>query len=348
MQTPSDRSQSLFPAQRASAGWRHLVLGLVAISVVLMSAPGSVLAQDFVRAWPAKPVMLILPLTPGSGVETEARLYTQKLSENLGKSFLLDFKPGGATTIATAHVAKASPDGYTLLATTASFSQAAVLQRDLSYDPIKDLTPLTMMSRWPSILVASTHLPVKSATEYIAHAKANPGKINFGSYGAGSGPHVGAIWLHSLVGTHVTYVHYKGTPPLQLDLIAGRIDAGTGTFTSFIPLHRAGKLRILSVSTPQRVQAYPEFPTLAESGVPGYDYGNWWALFGPGRMLPALANRISGEFVKAGKTPAVQKKMADDGFIMTMTTPEEFRKELIAEIARMRKIVVDNNIKAEE
>lgn len=348
MKAPSERSRSLLSMKGAPACWRRLIASLWATGIAAMPVTENALAQDFVRAWPAKPVMVILPLTPGSGVETETRLYTQKMNETLGRSFILDFKPGGATTIATAYVAKAAPDGYTLLATTASFSQAAVLQRDLSYDPIKDLTPLTMMSRWPSILVASTHLPVKSATEYIAHAKANPGKINFGSYGAGSGPHVGAIWLHGLVGTHVTYVHYKGTPPLQLDLIAGRIDAGTGTFTSFIPLHRAGKLRILSVSTPQRVQAYPEFPTLAESGVPGYDYGNWWALFGPGRMLPALVNRISGEFVKAGKAPEVQKKMADDGFIMTMTSPEQFRKDLITEIARMKKIVVDNNIKAEE
>ena len=323
-------------------------LAMAGIAGAVASLSGGALAQDYVRAWPAKPVTMILPLTPGSGVETEARLYATKLTENLGKSFLLDFKPGGATTIATAYVAKAAPDGYTLLATTASFSQAAVLQRDLSYDPLKDLTPLTMMSKWPSILVVSSHLPVKSATEYIAYVKANPGKLNFASYGAGSGPHVGAIWLHSLLNTQVTYIHYKGTPPLQVDLIAGRVDAGTGTFTSFIPLHRAGKLRILSVSTPQRVQAYPEFPTLAESGVPGYDYGNWWALFGPGRMLPALAERVSAEFVKAGKAPEVTKRMTDDGFVMTTTTPEQFRKDLVAEIARMKKLVADNNIKAEE
>jgi len=328
--------------------WRHLALALAVATGTAMPMPQGALAQDFVRAWPAKPVMVIIPFAPGGSTDTEGRLYTQKMSENLGKSFIMDYKPGAATTIGTAHVARASPDGYTLLAVTVSFSLAAALQKDLPYDPLKDLTPLSMMTQRPSLLVVSSHLPVKTIGEYVAYVKANPGKLNFGSYGVGSGPHVGAVWLHSLLGASVTYVHYKGQAPLAVDLTAGRIGAATGSFFANMPMHKAGKVRILAVSTPQRSPQYPEFPTLAESGAPGYDYGSWWGFLGPGRMLPALANRISAEMAKAGKAPDVTRTMTNDGAIMKLSTPAQFRKDITAEITRLKKLVVDNNIKLGE
>lgn len=326
---------------------RRLVVFSLAILAV-MSAHGGALAQDYVRAWPAKPVMVVIPFTPGGSTDTEGRLYTQKMSENLGKSFIMDYKPGGATTIGTAHVAKAVPDGYTLLAVTVSFSLAAALHKDLPYDPLKDLTPLSMMTQRPSVLVVSAHQPMKTIAEYVAFVKANPEKMNFGSYGVGSGPHVGAVWLHSLLGASVTYVHYKGQAPMTVDLIAGRLGATTGSFFANMPLHKTGKVRILAVSTPQRSPQYPEFPTLAESGAPGYDYGSWWGFLGPGRMLPALANRISAEMEKAGKAPDVTRTMTSDGAIMKLSTPAQFRKDIAAEIVRLRKLVADNNIKPEE
>ena len=332
---------SLLPPVRR----RPALLVLGAAAMLLQHAA---MAQDFVRAWPAKPVMVIIPFAPGGSTDTEGRLYTQKMGENLGKSFIMDYKPGASTTIGTGVVAKAAPDGYTLLAVTVSFSLSAALLKDLPYDPLSDITPLSMMTQRPSLLVVSSHLPVKSAAEYIAYVKANPGKLNFGSYGVGSGPHVGAVWLHSLLGASVTYVHYKGQSPLSIDLTAGRIDATTGSFFGNMPLHRTGKVRILAVSTPQRSPQYPEFPTLAESGATGYDYGSWWGFLGPGRMLPALATRISAEMERAGKAPDVSKKMTDDGAIMILSTPEQFRKHITAEITRLKKLVADNNIKPEE
>lgn len=330
----------------ATQGRRFAVFPLTALA--MMMTHGGALSQDYVRAWPAKPVMVVIPFTPGGSTDTEGRLYTQKMSENLGKSFIMDYKPGGATTIGTAHVAKAAPDGYTLLAVTVSFSLAAALHKDLPYDPLKDLTPLSMMTQRPSVLVVSAHQPMKTIAEYVAFVKANPEKMNFGSYGVGSGPHVGAVWLHSLLGASVTYVHYKGQAPMTVDLVAGRIGATTGSFFANMPLHRNGKVRILAVSTPQRSPQYPEFPTLAESGAPGYDYGSWWGFLGPGGMLPALANRISSEMEKAGKAPDVTKTMTSDGAIMKLSTPAQFRKDIAAEIVRFRKLVADNNIKPEE
>jgi tripartite-type tricarboxylate transporter receptor subunit TctC len=338
-------------AGRLSTAPAHAHAAIVAMVMAASAAvlsPLPALAQDFVRAWPAKPVMIVIPFTPGGSTDTEGRLYTQKMGENLGRSFVMDYKPGAATTIGTAYVAKAPPDGYTLLAVTVSYSLAAALQKDLPYDPLRDITPLSMMTQRPSLLVVSPQLPVKSVADYIAYVKANPDKLNFGSYGVGSGPHVGAVWLHSLLGTSVTYVHYKGQSPLSIDLTAGRIDATTGSFFANMPLHRSGKVRILAVSTPQRSPQYPEFPTLAESGATGYDYGSWWGFLGPGRMLPALAARISSEMEKAGKAPDVAKKMTDDGAIMVLSTPEQFRKHVGDEITRLKKLVADNNIKPEE
>jgi len=339
----SHLSQSASLMSRAPLSRRRCLIPAVLCAAAFLTPHGA-LAQDFVRAWPAKPVMVVIPFTPGGSTDNEGRLYTHKMSENLGKSFIMDYKPGAATTIATGFVARAAPDGYTLLAVEVSFSLAAALHKDLPYDPLKDITPLAMMTRRPTILVVSSKLPVTTIGEYVTYVKTNPGKLNFGSYGVGSGSHVGAVWLHSLLGASVTYVHYKGQAPLSVDLTAGRLGAATGSFVANMPMHKAGKVRILAVSTLQRSPQFPEFPTLAESGAPGYDYGSWWGFLGPGGMLPALANRISAEMARAGKAPDVAKKMTDDGAIMRLSSPAEFRKDIAAEITRLKKLVVDNNI----
>ncbi len=305
-------------------------------------------AQDFVRAWPAKPVQVIVPFPPGGSTEAEGRLYAQKLTENLGKSFIMDFKPGAATVIGTNYVAKAAPDGYTLLATTSSFVLSATFNQDLPYDPLKDLAPVSLMTRRGSVLLVRPSLPVNTPAEYIAYARANPGKLNIATTGSGGSPHIGAAWLHSLTKTDVTFVHYKGSGPLITDLIAGRVDANITTLLTAMPLAKAGKIRIIGVTTSDRSQLYPDLPTIAEGGAPGYNHQSWWGFMVAGKTPPAMVKRINEEVVKAGKAPEVSKKMTEDGAILTFSSPEDYRKTIITDLARLKKLVAENNIKSEE
>lgn len=320
----------------------------VALGLCLLAASGAAMSQDYVRAWPAKPVQVIVPFPPGGSTEAEARLYTQKLGENLGKSFIMDFKPGAATVIGTNYVAKAAPDGYTLLAATSSFVLSAVFNKDLPYDPVKDLAPVSMMTRRPSVLLVNPNLPVKTPAEYIAYARAHPGKLNVATTGSGGSPHIGAAWLHGVSGTQVTFVHYKGSGPLITDLIAGRVDANITTFITAIPLQRAGKVRIIGVTTQQRAQMWPDIPTMAEGGAPGYDHSSWWGFLAPGRTPAAMVNRINAEVVKAGGAPEVSKKMTEDGAVMALSSPDQYAKAIVADLARLKKLVAENNIKSEE
>mgnify|MGYP000638316498 CR=1 FL=1 len=318
----------------------------VCLLAALCAVQGSALAQDFVRAWPAKPVMVIIPFPPGGSTDTEGRLYSQKMSENLGKSFIMDYKPGASTTIGASFVAKAPADGYTLLGTTTSYSLAAAFYPDLPYDYLRDLTPLTMMTRRPALLAVSTKFPAKTPREYIDYARANPGKINFATTGAGGSPHIGGASLHGMTSTKVTFLHYKGSAPLMTDLLAGRIDTTITTFITAAPLHRAGKLRIIGTTAGERSPQFPEFPSMADAA-PGYSHTSWWGFMAPGKMLPALQARIRDEMVKAGRAPEVSKRMTEDGAIITMSTPAEFRKAIADDVARLKKLAAEHNIKAE-
>ena len=325
----------------------HAAACALAAMLGTMCTTGSALAQDFVRAWPAKPVTVVIPFPPGGSTEAEGRLYAQKLSDNLGKTFILDYKPGASTTIGASFVAKASPDGYTLLGTTTSYSLAAAFYPDLPYDYLKDITQLTMMTRRPPVLTVSTKFPAKTPRAYIDYARAHPGKINFATTGSGGSPHIGGASLHGITNTQVTFLHYKGSAPLMADHLAGRIDTTITTFITAVPLHRAGKLRIVGTTAGERSPQFPEFPSMADAA-PGYSHTSWWGFMAPGKMIPALQARISAEMVKAGKDPEVSRRMTEDGAVMTLSTPDEFRKAIAGDVARLKKLASEHNIKAEE
>ena len=309
---------------------------------------GPALAQDAASAWPAKPVQVIIPFPPGGSTEAEGRLYAQKLTDNLGRAFILDFKPGAATTIGTAYVARAVPDGHTLLASTTSYSLASVFYKDLPYDALKDIAPISMMTRRPSVLLVTPSLPVKTPAEYIAYARSHPGELNYATTGAGGSPHIGGAWLHSAGNIKVTYVHYKGSGPLMVDLLAGRVHSNITTFLTALPLHKSGKVRIIGVTTLERSALMPELPTMAEGGAPGFDHSSWWGFMTAGGTPVAVVNRIRTELVKVGNAPDVVKKMTEDGAVMTLGTPEQFRQSIAADLVRLRRLVQDNGIKPEE
>lgn len=229
--------------------------------------------------FPNKPVSVVIPFAAGGPTDFEARLYTQKMGEALGKPFVFDYRIGNSGIIGTTFAAKATPDGYTLVPGQGSFTSSAATVRNLSYDPIKDFSPIVLMSKRSMLLVVSPGFPAKSTKDYLAFAKTNPSKINFATLGNGSVFHLAGAWLHGLTNTSVTFVPYKGVAPAITDLIGGRVDVMLVTPETGLPLVKAGKARIIATSASERHPMLLDIPTLSESGVVGYDYGGWYGFF---------------------------------------------------------------------
>ncbi len=314
-------------------------------AVVLL--PGAARSQG-ADNYPSKPVQLVLPFAPGGSSELEGRMFAQRLSENTGRNFLLDFRAGASGVIAVGYVAKAAPDGYTILmGSSGVISTPPAVRTNLPYDSLKDIAPVTLLYKRSIILVVHPSLPIKSATEYIAYAKAHPGQLNFATVGIGSAPHFAGELLHSLTGTKATMVHYKGTGDFMPDLLTGRVQATITSLSSGMPSVKAGKLRLLGVSTLQRTPVLPDTPTLAEQVAAGYDFPFWQGVIAPGGTSPAILNKLSAEFAKAAQSPELNKRLMEEGVIMTLSTPENFRQSLTAEINQFKKMAQDIGIKPE-
>jgi tripartite-type tricarboxylate transporter receptor subunit TctC len=328
----------------------HVRLRFVIFSMALScgAAPGTVLAQNAADKWPAKPVQVVMPFGPGGSTEVEGRLYSQKLTDQTGQPFVLDFRPGAGSTIGINYVAKAAPDGYTILINTAALTITPAIYKDLPYDPVKDIAPVTLISKRPSVLAVHPSLPIRTPAEYIAYAKAHPGELNYGTTGAGGSPHMAGAWLHSLTGTKATFVHYKGTGTLMPDLLAGRLQVTTNTFASLLPHIKSGKLRVIGVTTAQRSPLMPELPAIGEQGAPGYDYSSWLGFVTTAATPPAIINKLRGELVKVAADPDVNKKLGAEGITMVANTPEEFRQFIAVEMTRWRKLVQETGMKIEE
>lgn len=314
-----------------------------------MLMPATALAQA--GAYPNKPVTIIHPYPPGGSTDPEARLYAQKLSESLGASFVVEARPGGGTTIGSAIVAKAAPDGYTLLSMGSSYTIAPLVYPRLSYDPVKDIAPISLMSRRSSLIVVNPGLPVKNIKELVAYAKANSGKVNTGTSSAGGVTHLAIEWLLHGAGIKpdVTVITYKGGGPMFIDLLAGRTQFALGSVLATLPQLKAGKLRAIASSGLARNKAFPDLPTVAEQAVPGYDYVFWQGLGAPGATPAAIISKLNVELVKIARDPAVAHKLSEEGSMDSIgSTPEEFRRHIVAEIATWKKVVADTNFKLED
>ncbi len=322
-------------------------MGAACVAACALIAPVVAMAQSY----PNKPVTIIHPYPPGGSTDPEARLYASRLQDNLGVPFLIDARPGGGTTIGTAIVAKAPPDGYTLLSIGSSYTIAPLAYPSLPYDPVKDIAPIALMSRRSSFIVVPASLPVKNLGEFVAYARVNSGKVNAGTSGAGGVTHLSIEWM--LYGTgikkDVTVVTYKGGGPMFIDLMAGRLQVALGSVLATLPQIKAGKLRAIASSGATRNPAMPDLPTVAEQGVPGYDYAFWMGMGAPGATPPAIINRLSAELIKVARDPSVGQKLSEEGSMeMVGSTPDVFRKYIVAEIARWKKVVADTNFKLEE
>lgn len=286
-----------------------------------------------------RPVTLVVANTPGGPVDVETRLYAGRLQEVTGRSFVLDFKPGAGGTVGSAHVAKAAPDGQTLLAVTAGFTAFPALYRNLGFDTVRDFAPVTLMSQRTSVLLAHPGLPAANFAEYIAQARANPGWINHGTTGAGGIIHLTGAWMHNATGTTVTFVHYKGAAPELLDLVAGRIQATSTTLLGAQPLLKAGKAKALAVLNERRSPLLPDVGTIAEQGIPGYNYSSWLGFIAPAATPAEEVNRLNDAFVRVARIPEVAARLAGEGSMMVGSTPQQFRDIIATETARWRSLV---------
>ena len=313
-----------------------------------LMAVGAALAQGAPN-YPARAVSVVVPYAAGGPADLQARLLATKLAENLHQSFVLDFKPGAGGAIGAAFVAKAPADGYTLLISSGGFNVYPSLVKKPIYDPVADFAPVSLLTKRSSLFVVRASLPVKSVAEYIAYARANPNKLNFGTPGLGSGPHLGSEWFHQMIDAKVTYVHYKGTAQMVLDLVSGRVDTAMTVPAGLLAQIRSGKLRLLGVTGLDRSPLLPDVPTVAEQGVPGFDFTGGLGVLAPRGTPPAVVTKLSAEIVKVSREPDVFKRLADDGNEQkSASTPEEFRRFIVAEVARWKKVVQDSGIPLED
>ena len=307
----------------------------------LLAAPAH--AQD-AASFPSKPVRVLLGFAPGGATDIQARLFSQKLAENLRQQFIVENRPSADGAVAMGMVAKAAPDGYNLLAVTATLTIPHSASMNLP-DPIKDFAPVSHVSRAPLLLVVHPSVPAKSVRELILLAKSRPGKMNFGGSPTGSIIQLATLWFFSLAGVNATYVPYSGTGPSSTALSGGHVDAAMGSVISIGHHVKSGRLRALGVTYAQRSRMWPDLPAIAEQGVPGFEYIAFHGWVAPAGTPAAIVNKLSAEIARVAKLPELADKLKDDGAEPVGSTPEQFRQLIAAEVPRWKKVVQDAGIK---
>jgi tripartite-type tricarboxylate transporter receptor subunit TctC len=322
---------------------RRMTFALLAAA--LACAPLAALAQT----WPAKPITYIVPFTPGGTTDVIGRTIAQGLSPMLGQPVVVDNKPGAAGAVGATAVAKAKPDGYTLLGGTISTHAInASLYKDLPYDPIKDFEPITLVGFIPNALYVDAKLPVNSVQDLIAYLKKNPDKRTFASSGSGTSTHLAGELFADLIDVKLTHVPYKGTPPAMQDVAGGQVTFMFDQLTAGMPLVKAGKLRLLAVTTPKRSALAPDTPTMGEAGVKDFEMVSWQAVFAPKNTPKPIVDRLNTDIVKILKTPETREKMANTmGIEIVASSPDELTKLMQSEIPRWGALVKKSGAKAD-
>jgi len=297
--------------------------------------------------WPVRPLRIIVPQSAGGSTDFTARLVAAKFNEFLGQQAVVDNRPGAGSIIGTDLVAKANPDGYTILVVASSITLNPTLHKKLPFDPIRDLAPVTVLSAFPNMLAVHPSLPAKSVQELIALAKAKPGQINYGSSGAATGTHLSAELFKLMTGTDMVHVPYRGGAPAVTALLGGQVQLNFATIPSVLPHVRANRLRALGVTTAKRSPAAPEVPTIAEAGVPGYDHGPWNGMLLPARTPATIVNRLNAASAKAIHLPDVKAALAQEGAEPVGNRPEEFGKMIREETVKWAKVIKAANITAD-
>ncbi len=316
----------------------------ILMSLPLLAAAAAATAQNY----PVKSVRMVVPFAAGAGSnDIMARLIAQKLTDSLRHQFVVDNRPGASGIIGTDIVAKAPADGYTILMMSLTFTVNPSLFSKLPYDTAKDLTAVTMVASAPLMLVVHPSVPAKSVQEFIAYAKANPGKLNFGSGGPGTTPHLAGEMLKTMAGVQMTHVPYKGGAPALADLVGGQIQLMCENIPGTLPFARSGKLRALAVTDLKRSPLLPELPTLDESGLKGYQIVGWNGLFVPAGTPQAIVSKLHAETARALALPDVKERLAIMGADGVGDTPQHFAAFIKAEIPKWAKVVKEAGLKIE-
>jgi tripartite-type tricarboxylate transporter receptor subunit TctC len=314
------------------------------VTLFVYGHTGVVAAAD--APYPVKPIRFIVGFTPGGTSDVVARLIAAKLGETWPQPLVVDNRPGAGGNLAIELVAKAAPDGYTILCASASFSIIPSLNRELSYNPIRDFAPITLATSAPYLLVLHPAVPAQSVKELIALAKAQPGKLNYASAGAGSTLHLAGELFKSLAGVDIVHVPYKGATGIT-DLIAGAVQLSFAGLPQTLPHVKAGRLKALAVTTLRRSTVVPELPTIAEAGVPGYEVDPWYGVTGPAGTPRAIIAQLNAAIGRALATPDIREKFMLQGLEPRASTPEEFSNLIRGEIAKWSKVVRDAGIRAD-
>jgi len=293
---------------------------LIGTLVVVLFASAALGADEY----PARAVRVVVPFAPGGGTDIVARILGQRLSQKLGQSFVVENRPAGSGIVGADLVAKAPADGYTLLFAFSSLSSSAKLFSHLPYDPIRDFAPVALATTSPLLAVVPASLPAKNVGEFIAYARANPGKLNYGSSGPGSSPHLATELFISMTDTRMTHIAYKGIAPAITALLADEVQFSLVPIAVGMPHVRSGKLRALGVAGLARSSAAPELPTIAESGLPGFEVIGWWGVLAPAKTPRGAVELLNRELRAALDAPDVRRTLLDQGMDPAPGTPEQF------------------------
>lgn len=317
-------------------GWKGLLAaGLLALASTSMA-----------QAWPTRPVRMVIPFPPGGTLDTVGRLLAQKLGEQTGQSFVVDNRPGGNGSIGADTVAKVAADGHTLLFNASTFTTAPMTMKSVPYSVERDFVPIALVAKAPLSVAIGNHLPVTDMKSLIAHARANPGRLNFAVGSVGSAGHLSTELLRQSAGLDYSIIPYKGTAPAFQDLAGGQIDGFIDPILGALQYHKAGKLKIVAVTSAERTPNLPEVPTVAET-VPGYEFYSWYGLWGPAGLSREIAERLNAEVNKVLASTDVRDRLIPQGLLLTPGTIADFEAFQRSDMARSRKIVTDGNIRLE-
>jgi tripartite-type tricarboxylate transporter receptor subunit TctC len=300
------------------------------------------------EVYPSKPVRMIVAYPPGGGTDIVGRVVAQKLGESLGQAVVVENRGGASGNIGTELVARAAPDGYTILMGNVAPNAINVsLFKNLPYDPVADFAPVTLVASTPNILVVHPSTPARTVKEVIALAKAKPGTLNFASAGVGSSSHLAGELFRVLAGADIVHIPYKGAGPAMVDVLSGQVQLYFATMPAAMPHVKSGKLAAIAVTSARRSPALPDTPTTAEAGVPGYEASTWYGLLAPAQTPGAAVARLHQATVKILSDAALREKLADQGFEPVGNSPEEFGAYIKSEIAKWGKVIRDAGIKPE-
>ncbi|HZM45118.1 MAG TPA: tripartite tricarboxylate transporter substrate binding protein [Burkholderiales bacterium] len=317
----------------------------LALAIVMLSL--AISSHGAEQPYPNRPIRVIIPTAPGGGSDVMVRMLGQKYTDAWGQQVVVDHRVGAGMTIGINITAQAAPDGYTMAVVNPSHAINATLMPKLPYDPLRDLTAVTVLATQPYAFCITNSLPVKTVKELIAYAKSKPGELNAANSGPGSASHLGAEMFVSMTGVQITHVPFKGTGGAMPDLVSGRVHMYINPMLAMISQIQAGRIRLIAVTSPKRVSSMPDVPTVAESGVPGYEATSWYMIIMPSKTPAPIVSKIHAETAKALKSKDIVEVLAKGGSEPVGNTPKEATEFLKAEIARWGKVIKAANVKVQ-